>query len=65
MSDIALEIPDVKEKEILTLLLRHLDLNSSQIAILFSITVVAVKQRMARLSQRAPSDFLKLFSRQL
>jgi tetratricopeptide (TPR) repeat protein len=64
MSDIALEIPDVKEKEILTLLLRHLDLNSSQIAILFSITVVAVKQRMARLSQRAPSDFLKLFSRQ-
>ena len=63
MSDIASEIPDVKEKEILTILLRHLDLSSSQIAILFSITVVAVKQRIARLSQRTPSDFLNLFSR--
>ena len=63
MTDIASEIPDIKEKEILTILLRHLDLNSSQIADLFSITVVAVKQRIARLTQRAPSDFVSLFSR--
>ena len=63
MSDIASEIPDIKEKEILTILLRHLDLNNSQIAELFSVTVVAVKQRIARLSQRAPSDFWSLFSR--
>lgn len=63
MTDIASEIPDIKEKEILTILLRHLDLNSSQIAELFSITVVAVKQRITRLSQRAASDFISLFSR--
>ena len=63
MSDIVSEIPDIKEKEILTLLLRHLDLNNNLIAELFSITVVAVKQRITRLSQRAPSDFLNLFSR--
>ena len=63
MLDIVAEIPDIKEKEILTILLRHLDLNSSQIADLFSITVVAVKQRIARLTQRAPSDFVSLFSR--
>lgn len=63
MSDIASEIPDIKEKEILTILLRHLDLNSSQIADLFSITVVAVKQRITRLTQRASSDFVSLFSR--
>lgn len=63
MSDIASEIPDIKEKEILTILLRHLDLSSNQIANLFSITLVAVKQRITRLSQRAPSDFLNLFSR--
>ena len=63
MTDIASEIPDIKEREILTILLRNLDLNSSQIAELFSITVVAVKQRINRLSQRAPSDFLNLFSR--
>ena len=63
MSDIVFEIPDIKEKEILTIILRHLDLSSNQIADLFSITLVAVKQRIARLSQRAPSDFLNLFSR--
>lgn len=63
MLDIASEIPDIKEKEILTILLRHLDLSSNQIANLFSITLVAVKQRITRLSQRAPSDFLNLFSR--
>jgi len=63
MADIASEIPDIKEREILTILLRNLDLNISQIADLFSITVVAVKQRINRLSQRAPSDFLNLFSR--
>lgn len=63
MLDIVAEIPDIKEKEILTILLRHLDLSSNQIANLFSITLVAVKQRIARLSQRAPSDFLDLFSR--
>ena len=63
MTDIASEIPDIKEKEILTILLRHLDLNSSQIADLFSITVVAVKQRITRLTQRASSDFVSLFSR--
>ena len=62
MSDILAEIPDIKGNEIFTILLRHLDLNSNQIAELFSITPFAVKQRINRLSKRAPSDFLNLFS---
>ena len=65
MSDIVSEIPDIKEQEILTILLRHMGLNSSQIAVLFSITLSAVKQRITRLTQRAPSDFVSLFSRHI
>ena len=61
ISDIVSETPDIKEKEILTILLRHLDFNNNQIACLFSITLAAVKRRITRLSQRVPSDFLNLF----
>lgn len=62
ISDIVAEIPDVKEKEILTIILRQLDLSINQISELFSITPIAVKQRLSRLSKRAPSDFLNLFT---
>lgn len=61
ITDIVYEIPDIKEKEILTIILRHLDLSINQISDLFSITPIAVKQRISRLSKRAPSDFLSLF----
>ncbi|MBO6077395.1 MAG: hypothetical protein J6P66_01425 [Bacteroidaceae bacterium] len=62
ISDIVAEIPDVKEKEILTIILRQLDLSINLISELFSITPIAVKQRLSRLSKRAPSDFLNLFT---
>ena len=61
ISDIVSEIPDIKGREILTIILRHLDLNISQISDLFSITPIAVKQRITRLSKRAPADFLNIF----
>lgn len=62
ISDIVAEIPDVKEKEILTIILRQLDLSINLISELFSITPIAIKQRLSRLSKRAPSDFLNLFT---
>ena len=61
ISDAVAEIPDIKEREILTILLRHQDLSIIQISNLFSLTPIAVKQRITRLSKRAPSDFLNLF----
>ena len=61
ISDVVAEIPDIKEREILTIILRHQDLSIIQISNLFSLTPIAVKQRITRLSKRAPSDFLNLF----
>ncbi len=62
ISDILSEIPDIKEKEINTLILRHLGCSINFISEIFSITPVAVKQRLSRLSKRASSDFLELFT---
>ena len=62
ISDILSEITDIKEKEIYTLILRHLGCSINLISELFSITPVAVKQRLSRLSKRASSDFLELFT---
>lgn len=61
ITDIVAEIPDIKEKEIITILLKHLELSNNQISNLFSLTPIAVKQRITRLSKRAPADFLSLF----
>ena len=62
ISDLIKEVPDIKENEILTLLLKYQKLSIKQLSVVFSITEDAVKKRLSRLSQRAPSDFIKIFS---
>jgi DNA-directed RNA polymerase specialized sigma24 family protein len=65
ISDFLKEVPDVKENEILTILLKYQDLSIEQISELFSITTDAVKKRLSRLSQRTPADFLNIYTTRL
>ena len=62
ISDILKEIPDIKEAEILSLLFKHLSFSNKQIADIYSITEDAVKKRFSRLSLRAPSDLLSIYT---
>jgi len=61
ITDIQIEIPDIGEKDILTVILRNQGLSIEQISALFSITTDSVKKRLYRLSQRASSDFLNIY----
>ena len=61
ITDIRIEIPDIGEKDILTVILRNQGLSIEQISALFSITTDSVKKRLYRLSQRASSDFLNIY----
>jgi len=61
ITDIRIEIPDIGEKDILTVILRNQGLSIEQISSLFSITTDSVKKRLYRLSQRASSDFLNIY----
>jgi tetratricopeptide (TPR) repeat protein len=65
ISDFLKEVPDVKENEILTILLKYQDLSIEQISELFSITTDVVKKRLSRLSQRTPADFLNIYTTRL
>ena len=61
ISDIIAEIPDAKELEIVTLLLKHLGCSNNMIAYMYSVTPIAIKQRVLRLSKRCKSDFYMIF----
>ncbi|MBO6079107.1 MAG: hypothetical protein J6P66_10210 [Bacteroidaceae bacterium] len=61
ISDIIAEIPDAKELEIETLLLKHLGCSNNQIAYMYSVTPIAVKQRVSRFSKRCKLDFYMIF----
>lgn len=61
ITDFQRENFSVKENDILTILLKYLGLNLEQNSEIFSITVDSIKKRLYRLSQKTPSDFLKIF----
>ncbi len=62
ITDMQAEIPEIKEKDILTIILKNQGLGIEQIASLFSITTDSVKKRLYRLSQKVSSDFLAIYS---
>ena len=61
IADIQIEIPNISENDILTIILKHLGLSIEQTAKLFSITPDSIKKRLYRQSQRIPSDLLNIY----